>query len=61
MHCQSQPKLSPVPLEPMTEEVLMKRITQWELMRNIWLQALKENPHLVAHLDARTRENLGFK
>lgn len=48
------------PLEPLTEEVLLKRIAQWEAMRAFWIQALMDNPHLVARLDRRTRENLGF-
>ena len=47
-------------LEPLTEEVLLKRIAQWEAMRASWIQALMDNPHLVARLDKRTRENLGF-
>ena len=53
--------LKPVtPLEPLTEDVLLKRIAQWEAMRVFWIQALMDNPHLVARLDRRTRENLGF-
>ena len=53
--------LKPVtPLEPLTEDVLLRRIAQWEAMRAFWIQALMDNPHLVARLDRRTRENLGF-
>ena len=50
----------PAPFEPMTEEVLERRVAQWETMRTFWIQALKENPHLLARLDKRTRENLGL-
>jgi hypothetical protein len=46
--------------EPPSEEVVLQRIAQWEAMREFWLQALRENPHLVAKLDERTRVNLGF-
>ena len=45
---------------PPSEEVVLQRIAQWEAMRAFWIQALKENPHLVAQLDERTRINLGF-
>jgi hypothetical protein len=49
------------PFEPMTEAVLLKRIAQFEIQRAFWIQALKDNPHLVAQLDKRTRINLGFE
>ena len=52
--------LKPAQLEPLTEEVLLRRIAQWEAMRAFWIQVLMENPHLVARLDRRTRENLGY-
>jgi hypothetical protein len=50
----------PFQQEPPSEEVLLQRIAKWEEMREFWLQVLKENPHLVARLDERTRINLGF-
>lgn len=50
----------PFQLGPPSEEVVLQRIAQFEAMRAFWIQALKENPHLVAQLDERTRINLGF-
>lgn len=44
----------------LTESVVLQRMQQWETMRQFWLAALRENPHLVERLEPRTRENLGL-
>lgn len=51
---------STIPQEPISEELVLQRIAQWEANRAFWIQMLKENPYLVARLDERTRVNLGF-
>ena len=44
----------------LSESVVLQRMQQWETMRQFWLAALRENPHLVERLEPRTRENLGL-